>query len=71
MFGIGYIISICAFILIIVQAVQLVYMPGSAANPEADGKYKNLSTADIGVSVSMGTCTIVILLLIIGLGIKA
>ena len=71
MFGIGYIISICAFILIIVQAVQLVYMPGSAANPEAKGKYKELDTSDIGVSVGMGTCTIVILLLIIVLGIKA
>ena len=71
MFGMGYIIAFCAFVLIIVQAVELVYMPGSAANPEAAGKYKDLTTSDIGVSVGMGTCTIVILLLIIGLGMKA
>jgi len=71
MFGMGYIIAFCAFVLIIVQAVELVYMPGSAANPEADGKYKDLDTSDISVSVGMGTCTIVILLLIIGLGLKA
>jgi hypothetical protein len=70
MFGVGYIIAFCAFVLIIVQAVQLVYIPGSVANPNAS-KYKDITTSDIGVSVGMGTCTILILLLIIGLGLKA
>ena len=36
---INYIIAFCAFVLIIVQAVQLVYMPGSSSNPEATNKY--------------------------------
>lgn len=67
----GYIIALCAFVLIIVQAVQLVYTPGSIANPEASSKFKNLSTSDIYVPIGMGTCTILILLLIIFLGIKA
>lgn len=71
MFGVGYIIAFCAFVLIIVQAVQLVYIPGSAANPNAS-KYKDISQSEIGVSVGMGACTLFILLfIIIPLGLKA
>jgi len=66
----GYAIAFCAFVLIIVQAVQLVYIPGSVANPNAS-KYENITISDIGVSVGMGACTIVLLLIIMGLGIKA
>ncbi len=71
MINLGYIIAFCAFILIIVQAVQLVYIPGSAANPNAS-KYKDITSSDIGVSVGMGACTLFILLfIIIPLGLKA
>ena len=61
---INYIIAFCAFVLIIVQAVQLVYMPGSSSNPEATNKYKNLTTCDIVIPTIMSSNIIITSILI-------
>ena len=65
MFNFGYIIALCAFILIIVQAVQLVYLPGSSSNPEATNKYKNLTICDIVIPTIMSSNIIITSILII------
>ena len=65
-FGIMFI----AFMLIVMQAVSLAYMPGSAANPDADTKYKNLTTADIKIPVILSVVQFILLLAIMGLGYK-
>jgi hypothetical protein len=59
-----------AVILMIFQIISLVYMPGSVANPEADKKYKNLSTADIQIPAGMAAGQFLGLILIIVLAVK-
>jgi hypothetical protein len=59
-----------AVLIMALQIISLVYMPGSVANPEADKKYKNLTSDDVKIPAGMAAVQFLFLIIIIVLAVK-